>query len=189
MKIVYGVAWVNGKKVRRPVLIDNKKCEECGNEFEPKRQDSRYCSDKCAKSAEYKRNAVKARERALKWYKNNIDKVRVKRKAIYWADPEKAKVKAKEWRDTNAARAKANRTTYKDEIRHGGKRAEIIIKQKGLCFMCNKDTSLGNKNAHLHHYNFDSTDHEHQVLVCNSCHAKIHLHGHSLKKYISPTTT
>ena len=188
MKIVYGTVIVNGKEVRRAIALENRKCEECNKEYEPKQQRSKYCSRECAKKGEVKSNAENYKQRAMEWYRDNLDRARVKRKAQYWADPEGAKEKVREWRIKNADICKIKRAMHKDKIRHGKLRVEIIKKQNGLCYMCGKNTLLKNKDAHVHHYNFDK-DHEHQVLVCNSCHAKIHLHGHSLKKYISPTTT
>jgi hypothetical protein len=41
--------------VRKIIVLENRKCEFCGVEFEPKYQISRYCSKKCIKRASDKR--------------------------------------------------------------------------------------------------------------------------------------
>lgn len=174
MRVVYGVVVVDGVRRRRPIVLGNRKCERCGNEYEPKHQDSRYCSRECGKAVQYEKDKERALERSRKWYQNNLEKAREKRKAYYWSDPDRFKAKTKEWRLKNLERYKNNNRKKHDRLRHGGMREQIIQEQEGICSVCGKDTFVGYRDACVHHANFDPSDHSEQILVCRKCHAKIH---------------
>lgn len=169
------VETIDGK--RKWLVLEPRKCKKCGNDFEPKRQDSEYCSRRCNKIAsnekapDYKE---KARIRAKEWYAKNRERANEHRKKYYWSNPEKAREATKKWARENAEKSKARRSVYKDKIRHAGIRAQIIEEANGLCSVCGKDTLVGWRDAVVHHANFDSQDHSNQVLVCRSCHIKIH---------------
>ena len=106
---------------RKVVILNNRFCEECGNEFEPKTRRSKYCSETCGKIASDRR--------------------------------------------------------YKDKMRHGDKRQNLIKKNGLICSKCGK---AGNEFEIIaHHSDFDKYDHENQVLLCRSCHAKEHGFGES----------
>lgn len=160
---------------RRWVELKQRKCLECGNDFKPKRTASLYCSRKCSKkSCNNGPGKEKARLRARKWYQNNLDKARETRKEAYWKNPELGRKKAKEWREKNLDRARNNSEKFKDNIRHGGIRGDIIKESEGICSMCGKDTRIGWRDSCVHHETFDSEDHSEQVLLCRSCHIKVH---------------
>ena len=69
----------------------------------------------------------------------------------------------------------AENRRYKDKLRHGGKRQELIKRDGLICSKCGKS---GNEfEIVAHHSEFDKYDHENQVLLCRSCHAKEHEFG------------
>lgn len=165
---------VDGVRRRRPIVLENRKCERCGNEYEPKHQDSKYCSQKCGKSVYEASHRTQAIARARKWYANNLDKAREKRKAYYWSDPEGFKAKAKEWSLKNSERCKTNNRKKHDRLRHGGMREQIIKEQEGICSVCGKDTLVGWRDSCVHHATFNPNNHSDQTLVCRKCHIKLH---------------
>ena len=61
---------------------------------------------------------------------------------------------------------------FKDKVRHGGKRKELLDTNGFVCSQCGKEA----KSFYIvaHHSTFDPTDHSQQELLCRSCHAKIH---------------
>jgi len=122
MKIISATFEVNGKKVRRPIVLSQRPCKICGEVFQPKSQRSVKCE-----------NCLIASKRLT---------------------PEQ------------------NRK-YKDKIRHGEMREELLEKDCGLtCFICGKEC----KRSVLitHHIMYDAEDHEKQVNLCRSCHAIEH---------------
>lgn len=171
MKIVYGV--VDGK--RKPIALLKRNCDLCGVEYQPLRQTSSFCSAKCMKKNDSIVNADKACERSKRWYRANLEKAKATRKAYYWSDPERFKAKTKKWRLENLEKAKATSNTVKDNLRHGGKRSELIKENGLVCSSCGK--SGGSFDIVAHHTTFKKTDHENQELLCRSCHAKIHRVG------------
>lgn len=73
---------------------------------------------------------------------------------------------------------------YKDRVRHGGKRAELLNgKTAYRCSICGVTGSGFDIVAH--HVSGNSQDHEHQIQLCRKCHAKIHDLGHKRKKEVS----
>ena len=70
---------------------------------------------------------------------------------------------------------------YKDRVRHGGKREILLDKFGPACSMCGEKTEP--RKIAAHHLK-DKMDHEFQVLLCLSCHAK--LHGGTERKVVSP---
>jgi len=65
----------------------------------------------------------------------------------------------------------ANRK-YKNKMRHGGKREELIKENGLICYRCGK---TGNRFSIVtHHIGGDSENHRKQVNLCRSCHFKIH---------------
>ena len=137
-------------KVRRWLILRSKLCEECGCEFQPKKRDSRYCSRACGKKAESKRNADKYSARGKKWYQDNLEEAKTKRKERYWSDPEKYRKDSNDWRKNNVDKDKECQARSKDNAIHGGRRKEILD--------------------------------DNQVLLCRSCHAKVH--GLNLKNKV-----
>ena len=80
-----------------------------------------------------------------------------------------------------------NDQRYKDKVRHGGKRAELLklfgVKGKFQCAMCGV---LGDSFTIVaHHVTGNKTAHEYQILLCRHCHAKLHDLGSKKRKDIS----
>ena len=68
---------------------------------------------------------------------------------------------------------------YKDEIRHGGKRGELIELFGLTCSSCGvKGESF---DIVAHHLTGNSSEHHLQVLLCRRCHALLHLTGKDKK--------
>lgn len=61
---------------------------------------------------------------------------------------------------------------YKDKIRHGGKREELIKENGFKCVKCGKE---GNSYQIVaHHITFNNQDHSEQELLCRACHCRLH---------------
>lgn len=60
---------------------------------------------------------------------------------------------------------------YKDKTRHGGKRKELLDRYGPVCFFCGQ---IKEKISISAHHIFDSSNHDFQILLCRSCHGKIH---------------
>ena len=159
---------------RKNVLVKKKKCSECGEMFIPKRVYSLFCTRTCGKVNERKKSREQNNERSKKWYAENKENRSITRKAKYWSNPELARQKTKEWREKNPDKAKSTQRRTKDNMRHGGLGDNIIKDSEYMCFMCKKDTRVGWRDACVHHATFNKDDHSEQVLLCRSCHAKIH---------------
>jgi hypothetical protein len=69
---------------------------------------------------------------------------------------------------------------YKDKMRHGGKRGELIAKFGLVCSACG--VSGSGFNIVAHHLTGDPQNHSVQVLLCRRCHAKVHLDGRDKKQ-------
>lgn len=172
MKIIYGVVVQDGKIIRKPIILNDRKCDECDKKFTPKRQDSKYCSRQCSKLAEGKRNAERYKANSKRYYREHLETIKKCRKEYYWSDPERWREKAKQYRINHKEEKSVKDSIYKDKIRHGGKRAELLEQNGCVCSKCGKETNSFNITAH--HKTFNSSEHEHQELLCRSCHFKIH---------------
>jgi len=173
MKGIFARIVTDGKVTRKIVIVEDRKCEFCGNQFTPKTLKSLYCSRECCKKAENKRNADAYKERSKKYYRDHIEKVKEKRKTRYHSNPELYKQQSAEWYRNNKKRALAWHQENKDKKRHGGIKKKLIKENGKVCSKCGKITD--GKDLHAHHVTFNSKDHEKQILVCNSCHGKIHI--------------
>ncbi len=60
---------------------------------------------------------------------------------------------------------------YKDKVRHGGKRGKLLDAFGAVCFECKQQFTESQVVAH---HLIDKTDHRFQILLCRSCHRKIH---------------
>lgn len=183
MRIIYASIYENGKKVRKAIALEDRKCEYCGIVFSPFRQESKYCSKKCSKKAEQVKHRDRYRENSRQWYKENIESAQKRRKEYYWERPELFKQKAKEYREANKEKVRTNNDSYKDKIRHGDLRKKLIEIYGTICQMCKKECEGFDLTAH--HISGDPTDHNNQTLLCRSCHAKVHDLGSKKRKDIS----
>jgi hypothetical protein len=155
----------------RPKLED-RICEECGSEFQPKTQKSKYCTRKCGKKAHNDRTKEANRVRSQKWYSENKERASIRRKKHYWKDPEKWRTKTREYIKLHKEQVRKTDNEYKDKTRHDGKRAELIEEHGYKCSKCGENKKPFDIVAH--HVTFDAQNHKRQVLLCRSCHAKIH---------------
>jgi hypothetical protein len=172
MKAVYAVVVENGVKVRRPIILEDRRCEFCGRSYAPQRQSSRFCSGKCVAKADYARNSEKYKENSRKWHREYPEKSREYRLQQYWANPEHWRAKTREWNRLNPERKRAMDKAYKDRVRHDRKRAKLIEENGLVCSRCGKTgTSFG---IVAHHVTNAPTDHSRQELLCRACHCKLH---------------
>ena len=152
-------------------------CSICSKQFDPKTYSSQYCSLDCSKKAYYQRNAEENRLRAKKWYQDNIEKARERRKKQYWENPEKYRKLARQWSANNPIKKKKSNVVYKDKLRHGGKKKELIKATGLVCSTCGK---VGNSFEIIaHHKTFNNKEHEQQELLCRACHCRLH---HAVEK-------
>lgn len=168
-----------------------RKCLFCEGGYEVKQRHQQYCSGICRKRANQSRHRERDRVRAKEWYKRNREKVRTVRKAYYLAHQKDFKVpdeqrkkmceyyyknrekyleRCRKYRESNKARIAKKDKEYKDKVRHGGIRANLLEKQGYRCSQCGKETD--SFSLVLHHSIEDS--HTSQVLLCRACHCKLH---------------
>ena len=85
--------------------------------------------------------------------------------------------RVKDHRIKNYAMVRGKDKAYKDKIRHGGKREELIERDGLACGICGV---RGDRFKIItHHMSFDSKDHRFQQNLCRACHCRLH---HSVEK-------
>lgn len=173
MKAIYGVVVENGKRVRRTIILEPRKCLLCGIEFQPSKQSSKYCSSKCSKKHDYQLNAEKYNELSRIKYRNNLEEAREKRRKYYWSDPERFRNAVKKYRDEHKEKYKEYHDRVKDQKRHGGKRNELLNVNGPKCDMCGVVKKP--KDIVAHHITGNNQEHEQQQLLCRKCHKRLHL--------------
>ena len=62
---------------------------------------------------------------------------------------------------------------YKDRVRHGGKRSELLEQKGAICSVCGN--AFEPSRIHAHHITHNPQEHDKQDLLCVSCHATHHL--------------
>ena len=169
-KAIEGTFWVNGKKIRKPVYLQERRCEECGEWFDPPKMISRYCSRKCGKAAEAKRNAEKYKAASKERYRANKDKISQKRKEYYWSNPELFRAKSRNYRRDNPVKARKTDKEQKDKARFDGLR-EDAFKGVNSCIQCG---SRENLVVHHQDHNPKHNDAANFSVLCRSCHLKLH---------------
>jgi predicted nucleic acid-binding Zn ribbon protein len=179
MKIIIGVVEENGKRVRRTLALESRKCLICGTEFEPKKQSSRFCSRKCGKVFEYRNNRERYIKNSIKHYEQNLEKSKQRRKEYYWSDPEKFRLLAKQYRELHKVEKNLKDNQYKDKVRHGGKKEKLIEEFGCVCSICGKEGTTTDIVAH--HVTLNNQEHDNQILLCRSCHMRLH-HPHGVIK-------
>ena len=183
MRVITALVIQNGVRKRVPLILEDRKCLECGNVFSPLKQMSVYCSPRCGKKADTKKNAQKNNERAAKWYRDNSEKAKEKRKQYYWSNPELWREKTRQYWDLRRDGKRQKDTQYKDETRHGGLREELIKENGCVCSKCGVEVDGFYIDAH--HVSGNKTDHGNQILLCKSCHAKTHGLGERIGRHVS----
>jgi predicted nucleic acid-binding Zn ribbon protein len=179
MKIIYGVVEENGKRVRKYLALEPRQCLICGNEFEPITQTSKYCSRKCGKKADYESHRERYINRSRESYRVNIDEKKILRKKKYWSNPEKFRLLAKQYRELHKVEKNLKDNQYKDKVRHGGKKEKLIEEFGCVCSICGKEGTTTDIVAH--HVTLNNQEHDNQILLCRSCHMRLH-HPHGVIK-------
>ena len=100
-KKMFRVRLISQQKARARA---GKKCEKCGEEFQPARADQKYCKGKyCRERAGYARNASHRRAYARSRYHEDPDKFRARQRTYRQQDPER-------YRERDRARFPARRS-------------------------------------------------------------------------------
>jgi hypothetical protein len=170
MRMIEGVVEVDGKKVKRKILLEDRLCDVCGNKYEPYTQDARCCSKKCYRKALSIKNSIRTKEARKKSYERNKNEILAHNKKWYQSHQEERKTYRREYYRKNKERILDQVSEYSDLVRHGGERSKLIKKHGHVCYMCGCES----ERIVAHHVTLNKEDHEHQVLLCLSCHAKLH---------------
>ena len=164
-----------GCKLIKPGELQIRKCGFCGKEFQPKRRGSRLCSRDCSKKEDYAKHKDRVKNKSHEWYKNNLARATEKRKEKYWSNPEKFREQTREYYKQHKEEKRKADEVYKDKVRHGGLKEELVKKNGLVCSKCGKEGDSFQIVAH--HQTFVKTEHDKQELLCRSCHARIHCSG------------
>ena len=170
MREIQGIVIENGVKIKRKMVIEDRECSICGTLYEPYTQDATCCSKKCYRAAEYKRKREDILKQRKASYLKNKDKVLERSKKYYLQHRKETKVRTRKYYLANRQTFLDNVAAYADKVRHGGKRKELIALHGYVCYLCNKTSKI----IAAHHVTLDKTDHENQILLCSSCHSKLH---------------
>lgn len=170
MREIEGIVIEDGVKVKRKMILEDRNCSVCGTLYEPYTQDATCCSKKCYRAAEYKRKRVDILEQRKASYLKNKDRDLERANKYYQGHKDKIKKYREKYYVLNKEKFLETVRKYQDQKRHGGKREELIEKHGHICYMCNKEVD----RIAAHHVTLDKTDHDNQVLLCLSCHAKLH---------------
>lgn len=155
-------------------------CEICGKEYEG-RSFSKYCSANCKRIRDNKvANDKKSKKRKLSWEQME----HTKECEICGCTFELTQKHRSQKYCSSKCRRKAERvfgskkdvdSKYKDEIRFGGNRKKVLLRDDYTCTMC------GNKrNLVVHHIDFSgqgdnpNNDLDNLVTLCRKCHINIH---------------
>lgn len=171
MRTIQGIVIEDGVKVKRWMVLEDRLCEVCGAKYEPYNQDSACCSKKCYQKRQRGKNPEARAEYRKKYYERNKKKILKHNKKYHAKHREKIKAYHRDLYNANRDERLKLQSEYADTQRHGGMRKVLLEKHGHTCYMCGKENV---KNIAAHHKTLDKTDHEYQVLVCLSCHAKIH---------------
>jgi len=149
-----------------------KVCGVCGNEYEARQRNQRYCSKKCRKRYDYLIRKEQYAQNSKKYYAKFREKFKKKRAERYWANPEKWRKATRDYYKVRKNQKHKVDEIYKDKVRHGGKRKELLDANGYVCSQCGKLC----ESFHIiaHHTTFNPKDHHSQELLCRSCHASLH---------------
>jgi 5-methylcytosine-specific restriction endonuclease McrA len=158
---------------REFVVVGDRKCQVCGAKFTPHWKRSRFCSRKCGKKDQEERNRGKYASYRAAWYAANKERISIRRKERYWANPEKARQDMREYhKRTYEAVTRPKHLEYLDQQRHAGKRKELLDEHGYVCQRCGEE--YDSYNIVAHHITGDPHDHAQQELLCRPCHLKEH---------------
>lgn len=117
--------------------MTTKTCKWCGDAFEAKRSDKKWCSKKCARASHYTRhrerlirenveraraNPEQAKARRDRWAQKNPEKVQESRSRYYEKNKEAIRLKNSEYRQSEIGREK--RSEYDAMYRASGRAAQ-----------------------------------------------------------------
>ncbi len=188
MKIICTARKESGVIVRTYETLRERKCKVCGKLFQPKTRISFACPGKCRNTLYYRNNPKKFKY-AHVVLKNRICKIcgnefepkrsnslycskKCGRKAYHKNRLVEDNRDSREYNKTHKEQIKNKRKLYKDKIRHDGEREKLINEYGFVCSRCGKKKDSFDIVAH--HTSFDNTKHENQILLCRSCHRKVH---------------
>lgn len=172
MRVIYGVVVKDGKKTRQALVLEDRECPICHSIFTPKRQDSNVCSRKCSKKDDYQKHSERYKNTSSQYYREHSDEINKTRSEQYLANPEYYKQRNREYIRKSKEKRHIKDAIYKDTLRHGGKRSELIENNGLKCELCGKEGTRFDIVAH--HITLDNKEHEKQCLLCRSCHMRLH---------------
>lgn len=86
-------------RLRRRGTVDDlkpKNCDYCGSLYQPGKSNSKTCSNKCSQAMWREANREYNVARAMKWNKENPDKISANMSRYYWKNPELSRAKGRE---------------------------------------------------------------------------------------------
>ena len=149
----------------RPRLSEVKFCKECGKEIDI--HNKSFCSRAC-------------RNRHFSKHPTEVEKTCVICGKVFMAQRHNRKYCSDQcnWKAQAARRRKRDKPGYKDPQGKiwKEKRWTIYDKQNGQCWLCNKKLEEVGDRFQLHHmeYGDHSVESETLVVLCTSCHNRIH---------------
>ena len=114
--------------------------------------------------AYYQKNKEKFAKYHEEWRKKNSEKLKEYSKKYREKNKEKLTIYLRRYYDKNKERINISNLAYKKG------RALLVSERGGKCVKCGKD-----KNLILHHEDYETFDEKKLMLLCRSCHRKIHL--------------
>jgi len=164
------------RKFKNPIT---KKCKTCGIKFETDKfnPNQDYCSKKCGKKFNRKKNYKKYLETERKYNENNREKVRENAKRTYDKNKEKISQRRKELRRANpeVLNKEISRSATREVILLNERLKKKIIEFPISCRKCNST-----ENLEIHHDIYPKSRKEvREALVnrkiyylCRDCHGK-----------------
>lgn len=170
MNIIFAEIVENGKKIRKPLILDDRKCAQCGAVFQPKRQGSLFCSKKCRQKYDYQKHKARYSEYNKQRYLENLEYRKIKRKEYYAKNRTQALEYSRRWRDKNKKEYLAKNSNYHDRVRFGGLR-DGILSGNEQCSICG---SMNKLVVHHVDHNKDHNATENLIVLCRKCHINEH---------------
>lgn len=138
-------------------MVNERKCKECGNDFDKGRTDKIYCSEKCMDKS---------------WKRNNKDKKLKIRRTYYYKNREKALEAVKKWKNIHKDYHKNYDKVYLSDEENKIKAIIRIatLKKYGKAEVC----SICNSKIKAEHHHFRPYKVDNFVDLCKECHFKLY---------------